>query len=458
LARVLRIFDTMAGRKVAFEPRVPGRVSIYVCGPTVYDVPHLGHGRTALVFDVMRRYFEWSGYAVSYVSNVTDVEDKIIARAAREGSSETEVARRFTDAYWRELDRLAVGRPDDMPTATGFIAEMQALVAELVARGVAYVIEGEGVYFSVERYDPYGELSHRRLDDLLDAAGARVDVDERKRSPVDFALWKAAKEGEPSWASPWGDGRPGWHIECSAMALAILGEGFDLHGGGDDLVFPHHENERAQAEAAGHDFARYWVHSGMVTTDGEKMSKSLQNFITLQDALDVHDPRAFRLAVLQSHYRSQQELGTDVLTDAGQAVARLDALVRRVRGAGVPTEGATADTGVVDAFRAAMDDDFGTPQAVAVLFDAVRAANQAIDAGDSRRASVLFATVRELTGVLGIELVDAPAGDAEVDAQVQARTDARARGAYDEADRIRDELAARGISLEDTPHGTIWHR
>jgi cysteinyl-tRNA synthetase len=238
------------------------------------------------------------------------------------------------------------------------------------------------------------------------------------------------------------------------MALAILGEGFDLHGGGDDLVFPHHENERAQAEAAGHDFARYWVHSGMVTTGGEKMSKSLQNFITLQDALDVHDPRAFRLAVLQSHYRSQQELGTDVLTDAGQAGARLDALVRRVRSAGVPTEGATADAGVVDAFGTAMDDDFGTPQAVAVLFDAVRAANQAIDAGDSRRAS----TVRELTGVLGIELVGAPAGDAEVDARVQARTDARARGAYGEADRIRDELAARGITLEDTPHGTIWHR
>jgi len=458
LRDVLRIFDTMVGRKVEFEPRIPGQASMYLCGPTVYDVAHVGHGRTAVVFDTIRRYLVWRGYDVSFVTNVTDVEDKIIARAAREGSTEQAVAQAFTEAYWHELDRLAVRRPDDMPTATGFIDEMLVLVSELVERGVAYVIEGEGVYFAVDRYPGYGELSHRRRDDLLDGAGARVDIDERKRSPLDFALWKTARQGEPSWPSPWGPGRPGWHIECSAMSLAILGEAFDLHGGGDDLVFPHHENERAQAEAAGHRFARYWVHSGMVVTGGEKMAKSLGNFTALGDALDAHDPRGFRLAVAQSHYRSQQELGAEVLADADQAVARVDNLLRRAESVGIESESGAPSSDVLSAFGDAMDDDFGTPRAVGVVFEAVRAANQSISDGEPNEAAPLVAAVRVALGVLGIGLGQIVERDDEIDALVVERTEARTRGDYEAGDRIRDELTSRGVVLEDSATGTTWHR
>jgi len=450
----------MAARDVDFVPRVPGRASMYVCGPTVYDVPHIGHGRTAVVFDVIQRYLEWSGMAVTYVSNVTNVEDKIIARAAAEGASEQEVADRYEADYWRQLERLGVRAPDEIPRATEFIDQMIELIAELVDRGHAYVIEGEGVYFQVSSYPDYGAISHRRLEDLLENAGARVDVDEQKRSPVDFALWKAAKPGEPDWASPWGRGRPGWHIECSAMALEILGDGFDLHGGGDDLVFPHHENERAQAEAAGHAFSRHWVHSGMVEVGGEKMSKSLGNFTSLADAIDAHGPRAFRLAVLQVHYRSRTELGPSEMQAAGEAVERLDALVRRAEAAGIDVRSSARDAPAVAAFQTAMDNDFGTPAAVAAIFDAVKRANVAIDAGDLDTAGALVATVRDLSAALGLEIgtSDLAADSAEVDALVAARDAARAARDFGEADRIRDELAARGVTLEDTAAGTIWHR
>jgi cysteinyl-tRNA synthetase len=451
----------MAAREVEFTPRVPGRASIYVCGPTVYDVPHLGHGRTAVVFDVIIRYLEWSGLAVTYVSNITNVDDRIIARAAQEGGSEQDVAVRYEKEYWDQLERLGVRTPDDIPRATEFVDEMIGLISELIARGHAYVIEGEGVYFQVDTYPQYGEVSRRKLEDLIEGAGARVDVDEQKRSPVDFALWKAAKPGEPDWESPWGRGRPGWHIECSAMSLEILGDSFDLHGGGDDLIFPHHENERAQAEAAGHPFARHWIHSGMVEIAGEKMSKSLGNFVTLADALDEAGPRAFRLAVLQTHYRSKTELGPSELTAAGEAVDRLDAFARRARAAGI--EPATADAATVAAFTEAMDDDFGTPAATAVVFDAVRRGNVAIDDGETGTAGALLGAVVELSAALGLEVggsAGAGAGndDAEIDALVEARNRARAERDFGEADRIRDELSARGITLEDTPDGTIWHR
>jgi len=462
---MLRIHDTLARRSVPFEPARPGRVSMYVCGPTVYDVPHLGHGRTAVVFDTIRRYLEWRGFRVTYVSNVTDVDDKIIARAAAEGVSEPEIAARFTDAYWHELDRLGVARPDEVPHATGYVPRMLALVEELVDSGHAYVVEGEGVYFAVESYPGYGQLSGRRVEDLLEGAGSRVDVDERKRSPVDFALWKAAKPGEPSWDSPWGPGRPGWHIECSAMSLDLLGEGFDIHGGGDDLAFPHHENERAQAEAAGHAFARHWIHSGMVMVAGEKMSKSLGNFTTLAEALDAHGGRAFRLAVLQTHYRSQTELGPAVLAGAERAVDGLDAAVRRARTAGIDPATALADEAVRDAFRAAMDDDFHTPSALGVVFDAVKAANVAIDAGDTERAASLVAAVVDTAGALGLDLDPAPPGpdggdpeEAEIDELVRRRDAARRDRDFPEADRIRGELAARGVVVEDTPAGTVWRR
>jgi cysteinyl-tRNA synthetase len=457
----VRIFDTMARAKVGLTPREPGRLSMYVCGPTVYDVPHVGHGRTALVFDIVRRYLEWTGYDVTYVSNVTDVEDKIIQRAAAAGTTEPELAARFEAAYFAELDRLGVRRPTVTPYATAYIEEMQRLVGELVADGHAYTVEGDngGVYFDVASFPSYGALPHRTLEQLLDSAGARVEIDEAKRNPVDFALWKAAKPGEPAWDSPWGRGRPGWHIECSAMSLDILGEGFDLHGGGNDLVFPHHENERAQAEAAGHTFARHWIHSAMVQVGGEKMSKSLGNFTTLADALDAHGPRAFRMAVLQAHYRRAIELGDAELVAAGSAVVRLDALFRRAATAGIDAAGAPLDDATVERFRAAMDDDFGTPAALAAVFDAVGAANTAIDADERERAASLLATVAELTSALGLEIERPGAGaDAEIDGLVAARDAARAAKDFAAADRIRDELASRGILLEDTPNGTIWRR
>jgi cysteinyl-tRNA synthetase len=455
---MIRVHDTFSREKVELVLRDPGRVSIYVCGPTVYEVPHVGHGRAALEFDVIRRYLEWRGLDVVFVSNVTDVEDKIIERAAQEGSTEPEVAQRYEAAYWAEMDRLGVRRPDSLPRATAYVDRMVKLIGELVDAGRAYVVEGQGVYFDVASFPEYGELAHRRLDDLLGSAGARVDVDERKRSPVDFALWKSAKPGEPAWDSPWGKGRPGWHIECSAMSLDLLGEGFDIHGGGDDLIFPHHENERAQAQGAGHPFARYWVHNGMVMVGTEKMAKSLGNFTTLKDALDAHGPRAMRMAVLQTHYRSPVEIGDGELEQAREAVARLDALARRARVAGIAAD-APLDEDATAEFRAAMDDDFGTPEAMAVVFRLARDTNSAIDEGDVARAASGLVTVRELTGALGLELDDGGgADDAEIDALVQRRNEARAERDFAEADRIRAELADRGITLEDTPTATTWHR
>ncbi len=455
---MVRIFDSLARRDVELTTRVAGEVSIYVCGPTVYDVPHVGHGRTALVYDVIRRYLEWSGNRVTFVGNVTNVEDKIIARAAAEGTSERELADRYEAAYWAELDRLNVRRPDEVPRATEFVVPMIDLIRELVDRDRAYVIEGEGVYFSVESYADYGDLSGRRVADLIDGAGARVEVDERKRSPVDFAVWKAAKPGEPDWESPWGRGRPGWHIECSAMSLEILGDGFDLHGGGDDLVFPHHENERAQAEGAGHPFARHWIHSGMVMVGAEKMGKSLGNFTTLGEALDTYGARAFRLAVLQVHYRSQMELTANELGAAQKAMQRIDDLLRR--SARTTATDGTEDPETIAEFRKAMDQDFGTAGAVAVLFDAVRRANLAFDAGDVPTAGALVAAVLGILDVFGFApVVEAADDDAEeIEAMVQARTDARAAKDFAAADRIRDELAARGVVIEDGAGGTTWHR
>jgi cysteinyl-tRNA synthetase len=452
---MLRIFDTAARAKVEFVARREGQVSMYVCGPTVYDVPHVGHGRTAVAFDVIRRYLEWGGDAVTYVSNITDIEDKIICRAQERGTTEGQLAHTYETAYWGQLDRLNVRRPDEMPHATGFVAQMQKLIAELVSTGRAYVIEGQGVYFEVATLPDYGALSHRRTEDLLEGAGSRVEIDEHKRSPLDFALWKAAKPGEPEWPSPWGAGRPGWHIECSAMSLEILGEGFDIHGGGDDLVFPHHENERAQAEGAGHAFARHWIHSGMVMVGREKMSKSLNNFVDLSDALDRHGPRAFRLLALQTHYRKQLEMGDKELSDAGKAVDRIDALFRRASIAGV-AEGSLVD---IQGFRDAMDDDFDTPSALAFVFDLVRRANTALDAGETDAVADLLATVRELCGAFGLDISAAGEdNDAKIDALVAARDDARARRDFAEADRVRDELKARGVTVEDNPGGTTWHR
>jgi cysteinyl-tRNA synthetase len=459
----MRVHDTLAAGEVDLVPREPGRIALYICGPTVYDVPHVGHARSTLSFDAIRRALEWRGFEVLHVSNVTDVDDKIINKARAEGSSEPEIAARYEAIHWEQLDRLGILRPHQVPHATQFIPQMLDLVAKLVAAGRAYATES-GVYFSVESFPGYGELSHRRLDDLLESAGARVEVDERKRSPVDFALWKAAKPGEPSWESAWGPGRPGWHIECSAMSVSLLGEGFDVHGGGVDLVFPHHENERAQSEGAGQRFARYWLHNAMVNVGGEKMARSLGNFTTLADAVDAHGPRALRLLVLQTHYRSNMEMGPENVAAAARALATLDALARRARTAGIERldlgRGAL-DPAALAAFDAALDDDFNMPAALAAVYDAVRRGNLAIDAGGGTEAGRLVSTAHALTGALGLELDDgsvAGEGDDEITSLVAQRDAARKAKDFAEADRIRAELAARGITLEDTPSGTVWHR
>ena len=459
---VIRIYDTAARSLVDFVPRIEGKVSMYVCGPTPYDVPHIGHGRTAVVFDLIRGYLEWRGFDVTYVSNVTDIEDKIIARAASTGTTEIELSQRFEAEYRLQMDRLGVARPDEIPRATEFIPQMQALIAELLAKGSAYVIEGNGVYFQVDTLANYGSLSHRTLEQLLESAGSRVDVDETKRSPVDFALWKAAKPGEPTWESPWGPGRPGWHIECSAMAVDILGEGFDLHGGGDDLMFPHHENEIAQAEGAGHAFARHWIHGAMVMVGGEKMGKSLNNFVNLKDALDAHGARAMRWAIVRTHYRRQMELNDDALRAAAAELEGFDALLRRAVASGVALDAVSEPT-ALDAFRATMDSDFDAPNAIAILHGFRSAANTAIDAGELGAAAKALAHAREGLGALGFEMgaVETTTTDddaAEIEALIEQRNAARAAKDFATADRVREELTSRGIVLEDSASGTMWRR
>ncbi len=450
--------DSLTGNKNEFVPRDSGKVSIYWCGPTVYDIPHLGHARSSLAFDVLVRYLRWSGYEVTAVSNITDIDDKIIERAAKEGTTESELAQLYEQKYVDEMDRLNIVHPDHRPRATEYISEMITVIQNLVDRGMAYTTSS-GVYFSVGKLNGYGALAHQSLDQLREGSGVRVEVDTEKQDPLDFALWKAAKPGEPTWESPWGSGRPGWHIECVAMSLDILGDDFDIHGGGDDLVFPHHENERAECVGCDRLFARTWVHNGMVLVGDEKMSKSLGNFRTLAELLDAWDPRALRLLVLQTHYRRTMEINEDGMTAANAALDRLDSFERRVTG--VDLLQTTPDESVVEKFKTAMDDDLGTASALAVIFDAVREANRALDTEDIESASALVSAVRELLLVLGVELSttsDNSSDAEEIDSLVAARTEAKLSKDFAEADRIREELSSRGVVLEDGPSGTIWYR
>ena len=459
---MVSFYDTRHRAVIPFEPVSPGRVSMYVCGPTVYDDPHVGHARTALTFDMIRRYLQWRGFKVVFVSNITDIDDNIINRALETGTTEPELAARYEQVYIDQMDRFGIARPDHRPHATEYIAEMLEFIRDLVDRGAAYPIEGKGVYFSVAAHDRYGDLIGRTPEELREGAGARVEVDVDKADPLDFALWKAAKPGEPVWDSPWGPGRPGWHIECVAMATDLLGETFDIHGGGDDLAFPHHQNEVAEAEGAGLEFARYWIHGAMLNVNGEKMAKSLGNFTTMSDLLDAYEPQVLRLLMLQTHYRTVMELSDDALAGASGALDRLRAWHRRAAAAGLD-QAATPDAEAIARFTAAMDDDFGTPAGLAVVFDTVREANAALDAGDSDRATTAHAAVCYLAGALGLTLAgDDQAGDDELAAEMEKllaeRDEARKARDFATADRIRDELTARGIVLEDTPGGTIWRQ
>lgn len=496
----IRVYNTLSRSKEDFVPREPGVVAMYVCGPTVYNHIHIGNARTFLTFDVIRRYLTFRGFDVRFVQNITDVDDKIIARAAEEGRAPVEVASEYTLAFRAAMDALGVERPTVQPKATETIPGMIAMTERLIQVGHAYVVDGD-VYFSVRSFPGYGKLSGRNIDDL--ESGSRVDVDERKQDPLDFALWKAAKPGEPHWPSPWGEGRPGWHLECSVMSEQELGLTFDIHGGASDLIFPHHENEIAQSEAAtGVPFVRYWLHGGLLQVNAEKMSKSLGNFMLLKDVLRAYQAPVVRLLMLQTHYRSPLEFSTDRLDEAARAYERLVTPLRNLewakRNRAVPTEQRahadeilaleSAPEAARTAFAAAMDDDFNTAGALAALFDLVRAINAFLEQhgiGDNaRHAGRLDAaadTMRQLLGVLGVR-IDTSSYTAEypplvleiardlagyegndtraaVEALLAARTVARNERNWAAADAVRDGLASLGLAIEDTAAGSrVVHR
>jgi cysteinyl-tRNA synthetase len=449
---VLRLFDTALGEVVPIELRQPGRLSMYVCGPTVSGAPHLGHGRFNVVWDVLRRYLAWTGVEVDYVSNVTDIEDKIIARAAEEGRSTEEVAEVYERLWFETMDRLGVARPSETPHATDYVERMVEFIGELISAGHAY--EGrDGVYFASESIDGYGLLARQPIESLR--VGARVEADEEagKRSPIDFVLWKLAKPGEPAWDSPWGPGRPGWHTECVVMSLDLLGDGFDLHTGGLDLAFPHHENERAQAVASGHRFTRHWAHHGMIEDElGQKMSKSVGNILSLPELLNAYDPRAFRLQVLQSHYRSPMVVSEASMAGNVEAVKRLDTFAREFAAA----RGEPADIDALERFTRYMDDDLDTPGAVALGFELIRQARASEPDQAQARAAAVFQIFEDALGVaLRSEGAAIPP---EVIARAQERDAARAAKDFAQADAIRNELQAEGWIVEDGPEGTSIRR
>ena len=458
---MLHLYDTATREVKELALREPGKVSIYLCGPTVYGPPHLGHGRATLVYDIMRRYLTWRGLEVRFVSNITDIEDKIIERAEREGRPWQEITTKCETMWWRAMDGVNFERPTDIPHATEWVTEMVAMITDLVASGSAYLTE-DGVYLDVQSVPGYGLLAHQSLEDMRSGAGEREVVGAaHKRHPADFVLWKLSKPGEPSWPSPWGEGRPGWHSECVVMSLGILGEGFDLHCGGQDLRFPHHENERAQAVAWGREFARHWMHNGFVVdAEGEKMSKSLGNVSNLLDLIEQYDPRAYRMVLLQSHYRSPVTISGSNIDAAVTSLAGLDGFATRARAAfseqGVP------DPDVMAQFVAAMDDDLDTPRATALLFDTVRRANAAMSAGpatgSTSEAAGLVAAVLEICAAVGLELVvgaDVPADSAAKAAALDA---ARAAKDFAAADALRTELQAEGWIVETGPSGTTLRR
>ena len=462
---MLRLHDSAQGAVVPIEPRVAGRFSMYVCGPTVYELPHIGHGRFTLTWDVLRRWLLFTGLDVTYVSNVTDIDDNIITKANREGRTEGEVAAQFETAWWDAMAALGVLRPSSIPHATEFVAQMISTIEELLENGHAYRTD-DGVYLDTSTVAGYGLLAGQPLDSLR--AGARVEANEQKRSPLDFALWKAAKPDEPSWDASFGAGRPGWHTECVVMSLALLGEDFDLHTGGQDLKFPHHENERAQAVALGRGFARHWAHNGWVEVEGVKMSKSLGNFTSLTDLLARSDSRAYRLLILRAHYRAPIEVTGGTVSDAERALERLDSVARRFDlepfDPDVPVLLAdhpelAAGSEVLDAFSAAIEDDLDTPKAIALLFELATRANALADEGRDDEARETARVLQVLAGSVGLVIDGSSERIADEDLGLAAERDrARAERDFAESDRLRDELSARGYVVEDTAAGTRIRR
>ncbi len=467
---MLEIYNSQTRKKQPFQPIEPGKVRMYVCGMTVYDLCHVGHARVMVVFDTVVRYLRASGFEVTYVRNITDIDDKIIRRANENGEEFGELTERFIKAMHEDAGALKVLPPDSEPRATSFMDDILKMIQSLVDKEFAYQADNGDVYYAVSKFDGYGKLSGRDIED--ERSGARVEVDEAKRDPLDFVLWKTARPGEPSWDSPWGPGRPGWHIECSAMSTCCLGDTFDIHGGGLDLKFPHHENEIAQSEAAtGQPFVNLWMHNGFVEIDQEKMSKSLGNFFTVREVLKIYRPEELRYFILASHYRSPLNYSDENLDQARASLARLYTSLRGVNAGGHASE----DNRYLEyrqRFNRAMDDDFNTPEAIAVLFDIARTINRYRD-DDVHFAGQLATLLKQLGGLLGLlqddadDYLKAPVlqgaadgglSDDEIEAMIQARNQARAGKDWAEADRLRDELQKSGIVLEDAASDTRWRR
>ncbi|WP_116811155.1 cysteine--tRNA ligase [Steroidobacter cummioxidans] len=462
---MIRIHNSLSGQKEPLTPITPGQVRMYVCGITVYDYVHVGHARMFIVFDMVRRYLQRRGFEVTLVQNITDIDDKIIRRAAENGESMEALVERFIRAMHEDRERLGIAAPDHEPRATRYLPEILFMIERLIERGYAYVASNGDVMYAVAQFEGYGRLSGKCLADLR--AGARVAVVEAKRDPLDFVLWKSAKPGEPAWDSPWGSGRPGWHIECSAMSTALLGDHFDIHGGGLDLKFPHHENEIAQScGASGHShFANLWMHNGFVNVDNEKMSKSLGNFFTLREVLaKLRHPEVMRYFMLSSHYRGPINYSLEQLEQADAALVRIYTALREL-----PRLHEVQPSAYAERFCEAMDDDFNTPEALAVLQSLVRSINSARAAGDNSQAALLGAELRSLAGVLGLAQSESDAwlrsagqadiADATVELLIEERNTARRGKNWQEADRIRKQLDSAGVILEDQPGGiTVWRR
>lgn len=461
----MKIFNTLTGKKEEFEPLQKGKVGIYLCGPTVYDFGHLGHGRSAVSFDVIRKYLIYAGYNVTFVTNYTDIDDKMIQRAELMKITVPELAEKIIPEYERDYGSLGIMPGDVQPKATDHVAQMIGIISTLEKKGYTYILD-DGVYFDVSKFKDYGKLSKQKLDELK--SGARVAVKENKRNPQDFVLWKLSKPGEPTWESPWGAGRPGWHIECSAMSSRYLGESFDIHGGGADLTFPHHECEIAQSEACSDKaFARYWLHNGFINVNSEKMSKSLGNFFTLRDIFKKYHGQAVRFLFLQTHYRSPIEFSEEILEQSVNSLSRVHDFMRRLQN--FPAEkpsGKQPDLvefihEIEERFKRAMNDDFETPQALAACFDLIKEINRRIDANDLTRDSkeLLMTVLMRIDTVLGIFVSpEVESIDHEIEDLIKKRNDARISKNWAEADRMRDQLLEMGIQLEDTENGTLWKR